>query len=262
MKYLFDYWDKLKGPLSSKFVMLFLDYDGTLAPIAKRPEEAAISVQTKQILRRLTKARRIKLAVISGRRLEDVKKLVGLKDIIYAGNHGFEIEGPKIKFTNQGLIEYRKSLGKIKEELDKKLSNIKGVFLEDKGITLAVHYRLADKKDIPLIKTIFQETLIFYRIKDKVRVGTGKMLLEVRPPINWDKGKVALWLLARQRFAVGGKKTTPIYIGDDTTDEDAFKALKGRGLTIFVGKPRDSHAEYFLKNTKDVARFLGYICRN
>jgi len=145
------------------------------------------------------------------------------------------------------------------------------VLIEDKGVTLAVHYRLVRKKDIPLIKAIFQKALIFYQIKNKVKTGFGKKLLEVRPAVDWNKGKAVLWLLAKCKFFLKEKKVLPIYIGDDKTDEDAFKSLRGIGLTIFVGRPRDSYAEYFLNDTKEIYMFLnkilqlkkcGDICQN
>jgi trehalose-phosphatase len=87
------------------------------------------------------------------------------------------------------------------------------------------------------------------------------MVLEVRPPVDWDKGKVVMWLLARQQFASEGKQVLPVYIGDDLTDEDAFKAIKNKGITIFVGEPKVSHAQYYLKNVNEVAEFIKVILK-
>jgi len=259
MKYFFKHRISFEKIFQNGHIMLFLDYDGTLAPIVKRPQDAVMPSKIKRILKDLLKVPDIEIAVISGRRLDDVKKIVGLRNIIYVGNHGFEAEGPKIKFIVQNLSGFKAVLKKIKKELTKRLYGIKGILIEDKGVTLSVHYRLVRKKDISLIKAIFQKALIFYQIKNKVKTGFGKKLFEVRPAINWDKGKVVLWLLKRHKSFLKGKRVLPVYIGDDVTDEDAFKNLRGRGLTIFVGKSRSSQAEYFLKNTAQVHMFLKKI---
>lgn len=256
MKYLFKYWNTLKQNISNRYIFLFLDYDGTLTPIVESPEKAAISPQIKALLKRLSRNTKFKLAIISGRSLKDIKKMVGLENIIYSGNHGLEIEGPKIKFKSSASPQYKTILKQIKDSLNAKLFGIKGIFIEDKGLTLSIHYRLVDKKQIPKVKTIFHEATIFYLLRNKIKIKPGKMVFEIRPPVEWDKGKVVLWLLARQKFALGERSFIPIYIGDDKTDEDVFGVLKNKGLTIFVGQPRASYAQYYLKNTEEVGEFL------
>jgi trehalose 6-phosphate phosphatase len=259
MKNLFRHWDNLQKELSGKYIMLFLDYDGTLTPIVDRPEKASIAKEVKDLLGKLSKSPRCKLAIISGRALKDIKNIIGLKEIIYSGNHGLEIEGPKIKFEPLVSPGYKMILEHIKNDLRQKISSIRGAFVEDKGLSLSLHYRLVDKKQIPQIKTIFHEITILYLVRNKIKIKAGKMVLEVRPPAEWDKGKVVLWLLTRQVFATQKGRILPIYIGDDATDEDAFKALKNRGLTVFVGEPKQSYAKYYLKNTKEVIDFLRRI---
>jgi trehalose-phosphatase len=261
MKYLFNYWKDLQDKFVNKNIMLFLDYDGTLAPIVKNPDKAFIPGGTRKLLQEFSKLSQYRLAIISGRMLKSVKNMVRLRGIIYAGNHGLEIEGPKIKFRSPVSLAYKTLLKKIKDDLQKKLAGIKGALIEDKGLTLSLHYRAVNKKDIPLVKTIFHEAVIVYLIANKIKVRSGKMVLEIRPPVNWDKGKVALWFLARERFKQQASDILPVYIGDDITDEDAFRDLRNRGLTIFVGKPKDSFAQYYLKNTRQVAKFLESILR-
>lgn len=116
-----------------------------------------------------------------------------------------------------------------------------------------------DKKQIPFLEDVFHEITTFYLARNKIRIKRGKMVLEIRPPVEWDKGKVVLWLLGRQKFVLQDKSFIPIYIGDDTTDEDAFDVLKDKGLTIFVGEPKVSSAQYYLKNTDEVKEFLEMI---
>jgi trehalose-phosphatase len=259
MRYLFNDWDCLKEDLKNSRVMLFLDYDGTLAPIADTPDKAVISKEAKGLLHELSKNRGCKLAVISGRSLKDIKGIVGLKDIIYSGNHGLEIDGPKLKFKSIVPSGFKEVARKIKFDLLKRLTDIKGVILEDKGYTLSVHYRLVKKKDIHLVKTAFHEAIIYYLVGNKIKINTGKMVLELKPPIEWDKGRSVMWLLARQEFASRGDPVLPVYIGDDVTDEDAFSALRKKGLTVFAGKPKKSKAKYYLKGHKDVLKFLRMV---
>ena len=259
MKYLFAHWVNLKKDIIDKYIILFLDYDGTLTPIADTPHQAIIPKETKALLKELTKSLRVKIAIISGRSLGDIKALVGLKDIIYAGNHGLEIEGPKIKFESQVSPRLKSIIRHIYEDAVSKFSKIKGVLIEDKGLTISVHYRLVDKKDNQEFLSIFNEITDSYIVRGKIKINSGKKVYEIRPPVMWNKGMVVLWLLARQRFLLGENKIFPIYIGDDVTDEDAFKALKKKGLTIFVGEQSDSAAQYYLKTTEEVTEFLRLI---
>lgn len=259
MKNLFRHWDSLKRELSDKHIMLFLDYDGTLTPIVSSPEKAFISQEVKELLNELSKSSKCKLAIISGRSLKDIKNIIELKEIIYSGNHGLEIEGPKIQFVTPVSVRYKAILAQIKKELNKRLSSVRGAFVEDKTLSLSLHYRLVDKENIPKVRTIFYETVIPYLVRNKIKIKTGKMVLEVRPPSEWNKGKIVLWLLARQRVALKDKEVVPIYIGDDKADEDAFKVLKKNGISIFVGKPKLSYAQYYLKDTGEVKEFLKRI---
>jgi len=271
MNHLFFYLNRLKEMLGGRGVLLFLDYDGTLAPIVKTPDKADIPRKTMAALERLSDNRYCRVAVISGRALKDVKRKIGLKGIVYAGNHGLEMEGPGVKFRIPVSLGYRITLKKIKSLLKKGLSKIAGVIVEDKGLTLSVHYRLADKKNERLLKAIFYDALSYYIIGNKIKVKPGKKVLEIRPPLEWNKGEIVMWLLARARHLPQWKDSIPVYIGDDITDEDAFMALKDIGLTIFVGSPKNSNAKYYLKDTGEVREFLewvlkiktnGAICKN
>jgi len=259
MEYLFSHWNKLKNRLSDKSILLFLDYDGTLTPIAETPEKAVISRGPKGLLNKLSKKPHCSVAIISGRSLSDIKGLVGLKDIIYAGNHGLEIEGPKIKFESQVSPRLKSIIRNIYEDAVTRFSKIKGVLIEDKGLTISVHYRLVDEKDTQEFLSIFNEITDPYIVRDKIKINFGKKVYEIRPPVMWDKGKVVLWLLARQQFLLGENKILPVYIGDDVTDEDAFKVLKKKGLTIFVGEQASSEAQYYLKTIEEVTEFLRLI---
>lgn len=259
MKYLFDYWSQIKKEFLKGNIFLFFDYDGTLTPIVETPDKAVISRKAKSLLKELLRLPNYRVAIISGRALTDIKKIIGLKDIIYAGNHGLEIEGPKIKFISQVSPRLAEIIGNIYLDLADQLLGIRGAFVEDKGLTISVHYRKVSEKDLPLLQRIFRNITNPYLVRGKIRVNSGKKVFEVKPPVQWDKGKTVMWLLARQELAQRGSQVIPVYLGDDATDEDAFGALKNKGLTIFVGDARESAAEFYLNNTQETLEFMRII---
>lgn len=259
MVYLFSREEEIKRQIANNFIYLFLDYDGTLTPIADTPDKALLPEDMRRLLRKISKLPGCRLAVISGRSLKDIRKMVGLEGIVYSGNHGLEIDGPKLKFESVVPSGFKKLVKDIKSALRSRLAGIDGVILEDKGHTLSVHYRMVDNRHIPLVKSVFRETTACYLAGSRVKINTGKMMLEVRPPIEWDKGRSVMWLLARQKFVSPDEPVMPVYIGDDVTDEDAFSALSNRGLTVFVGKPGKSGAKYYLKDHNDVTKFLALV---
>lgn len=255
MRYLFIKSGKLKSRLKKR-LFFFLDYDGTLTPIAKTPEEAVLPQETKQLLKNLLKTKKCELAIISGRTLQELKKNVGLRNIIYAGSHGFEIEGPNFKFKYPLPHKYNTILKQIRNELHKKLSDVKGIIIEDKRYSVCLHYRLVNSAFVPQVRSCFRHLLQPHLRQKQIVIYRGKSVLEARPNLDWNKGKTVLWLLEKISSAHKATSIFSIYIGDDITDEDAFKILKAKGLTIFVGKPRKFHAKYYLYNTNEVIGFL------
>jgi len=261
MDYLFAQSDKIQELLGNKFIFLFLDYDGTLTAIAPTPQEAVLPQEVRRTLQKLSLRPDCKIGIISGRALKDLKNAVGIENIIYAGNHGLEIEGPKLKFESRVSPQFKSVIRQVAEDLSKELKDIKGALIENKGLTLSIHYRLVDNKDIPLFEKIFYAAVAPYRESGKIKVDRGKKVYEIRPPVHWDKGKAVLWLLARQQFAIGDKKVFPVYLGDDKTDEYAFRALKGKGATVLVGDSGSSVADYYLKDSGEVVKFFNLILK-
>ncbi|MDD5731231.1 MAG: trehalose-phosphatase, partial [Candidatus Omnitrophica bacterium] len=169
MDYLFDCWNKIEERLKGKHLFIFLDFDGTLTPIIDDPDKVRLSAQARKLLKALSERPGYKLAIISGRALKDIRKRAGLNNIVYAGNHGLEIEGPGVDFKSLLPPGYKLTKRRIKDELKRKISLIPGAFLEDKGASLSLHYRKVNKKQAPKIKTIFNETLKPYLAQGKVR---------------------------------------------------------------------------------------------
>jgi len=256
MKYLFAHWNNLKNLIADKFILLFLDYDGTLTPIVKNPDKALISKKTRDLLKKLSANPRCTVAIVTGRAAKDIKRKVSIRNIIYASNHGLQIKGPKINFIAPLPADFQNVLRKIKSHLKNTFRFVKGILLEDKKVTLSVHYRSVNNKYVSFVVwTLLKITMPYIR-KKKIVITFGKKVFEIKPPIEWNKGNAILWLLNRQKSALSDKHILPVYIGDDVTDEDAFNALKNDGLTIFVGHPKKSHAKYYLRNTREVFKFL------
>ena len=256
MKDLLRSWDRFAQQWGGRNIILFLDYDGTLAPIAQSPQEAVLPKENKDLLRSLAKAPGCQVVVISGRALADVKAMVGIQEIDYIGNHGWEIEGPHIRFETLLAPQVTAALEQIKYELEAKLSTIEGAFVEDKGTTLSVHYRLVAPQKVFLVKRIFNKASLPFRRQNKIKTGSGKKVLEIRPFLEWDKGKAALWFLRRQELICGEGNVLPVYVGDDATDEEAFRALKAKGIAVLVGRGQKSHAQYYLESPEAVTEFL------
>jgi len=230
---------------------LFLDYDGTLTPIVKKPGMAELSRPRRNLLKKLSRSPRFLVAIVSGRMLKDITKRVGIKGIYYVGNHGFEIKGPKLKFTHPKAKTAKPLLRKIKKEMHRRFKDIKGIIIEDKILTMSLHYRLVKRSDAAKVKKSFLDIVHPFRRAKKIRITKGKKVFEIRPNAKWHKGAAVLWLIRKM-----GKKIIPVYIGDDTTDEDAFYALRKRGATFRVGKNKKTLAKYRLKNVNEVYKFL------
>ncbi len=256
MTHFFDTCGRLKKIVGRRPVALFLDYDGTLAPIAPTPAQARMPAEMKRLIEEFTAVPRCRLTVVSGRSLRDIRKQVGVRRVFYVGNHGLEMAGPGLRSKSLLTPELKETMKRVKWSLRKEVADIPGVLLEDKGLTLSVHYRLASPEDVASVRRGFVRAAGPFLEEGEIVVTRGKRVFEVRPPLKADKGQAVLWLWKQQKIACGRKDLFPVYLGDDATDEDAFIALKGRGLGIRVGAAGASAASYYLKSTHEVEEFL------
>lgn len=253
MQHVFNVWQNIEKRLwSAKGIFLLLDFDGTLTPIVKRPREAELSPEMEGILKFLAKKKGFEVAIISGRSLSDLKQKIKIRNIIYVGNHGLEIERKGKNFIYPQASKSIPTMKELKKILKARLGSIKGTIVEDKRVGLAVHYRMVKNSDVPELKRTVRQIFRPFMEKGKIKIGYGKKILEAKSPIMWDKGKAASMLLDSFKQ----EKPLSIYLGDDKTDEDAFSALDGKGITVFVGKPRKSKAKFFLRNVGEVGIFL------
>lgn len=259
MEHLLSAWPKVLEQIQKANHILFLsDFDGTLAPIVEKPELAEMPESTHRLLQELASQRQFTVGIISGRALADLKEKVNINGIIYAGNHGFEIEGPGLSFVNPLVDEIKPFFRIIRQILTLTLGTIKGVLVEDKGITLSIHYRQVEESKARDLETLV-ERAIGLSSHGLFKVTSGKKVYEVRPAINWNKGEAIRLLI--KKFGKGGSnnKLLPIYLGDDLTDEDAFQMIEkyGNGVTIHVGeRSPNSKAHYFLRSPDEVHYFI------
>ncbi len=244
-------WDRLREQLRAKRLALFLDYDGTLTPIVSRPELAVLTDARRAVLKKV--ASRFPTAIISGRGREDVERLVGLPELAYAGSHGFDIVGPGGASVGHAVAEWIEPvMEQIAGGVRPKLEGIEGVVIEEKRFSVAIHYRLVDEADVARVEAIVDEAIA---TDARLKKAHGKKVFEVRPDLDWDKGKALLLLL--EALGLDGPDVVPLYIGDDVTDEDAFAVLRDRGIGILVSEaPRPTVATYWVQAPWEVYAFF------
>ncbi len=237
--------------LNGKKPAIFLDYDGCLSPIVKDPDKAVLSDEMRDTLRRLADV--CSVAVVSGRDRADVKKLVQLDNLYYAGSHGFDISGPNNMHTEPGGAKAAvPALDQANKTLDEKLKDVQGVLVERKRYAIAVHYRNVADEQVNRVLQVTEEVIAQH---PELKKGPGKKVMELKPNLDWHKGKAVLWLM--EELDLNKPDIIPIYIGDDLTDEDAFATLQGQGVGIMVGEhDEQTAADYRLDDVDDVQKLL------
>jgi len=255
--------DDLARRLGGGAPAVFLDYDGTLTPIVDRPEDARISQSMREVVRNL--ARRCTVCVVSGRDRPVVQDLMGVDDLVVAGSHGFDIWSP-----TEGTLEHPAGSGfehlieRVEKQVRADLGAIDGVLIEPKKASVAVHSRLVAEHRRPEVDASVEALLAAH--PGELKVTPGKMVHEIQPNLDWDKGKAVLHLL--DALGLDRDGIVPLYLGDDITDEHAFQALAETGIGIFVGDAADPEvgdrrtaAHFGLTSIPEVERFLDALAR-
>lgn len=235
----------------AKQLWLGLDFDGTLTPIVATPDGAVLDADAGTTLAALCGQDCIDVAIISGRALSDIRSKVALDGITYAGNHGMEISGAGIEFEDSEAHALRPRMDEIETGLRRRLTAISGTFVEHKGLSLSVHYRLAGPIDAGLAAACVHASVAN---DPDFRVRAGAKVLEILPVKSGDKGSAIRTLLKMR----ASRNALPIYIGDDLTDEDAFRAIPN-GITIRVGANRATSARYYVASQPEVHKFLNWL---
>lgn len=233
---------------------IFLDFDGTLAPITDDPSDTFIPPETRRAVEHLSSV--CPVAVVSGRDLEDVRHLVGVEGIHYAGSHGFdvvEVDGSR----HRKASEFRPDLERAAKALDRAMEAFEGAFLERKAFALAIHYRMLE--DAGQESAIEDAVDRVVAEEPRLRKTGGKKIFEVRPDVEWHKGKAVTMLAGLLRPEGDTSRVIPLYVGDDLTDEDAFEAIADDGVGVVVrgeDDDRETAASYVLDDPSLVREFL------
>nr|AHN49713.1 trehalose phosphate phosphatase [Delia antiqua] len=253
-----DFELKLPGYLNPKKTLAVLfDYDGTLAPIADNPNKTAMPIATEVILNKIAKHPKIFLAVISGRGIKDVQNRVGINGIMYAGNHGIEIEegdGSRhdYKLPEEVQANYLKLVKELREKVEKN-----NAWVEDKKVSLTYHYR-----DTPVdIKEAQKQVAVRIIESYGFKANQAHEAIEAKPPVNWNKGEAALFILKHKFGENWADDIKVVFAGDDTTDEDAMKMLQGTGKSFRVSTDPEiqTFADFRLSSQDLVSDLLKWI---
>ncbi|KAG0499611.1 hypothetical protein HPP92_003854 [Vanilla planifolia] len=256
-------FEEITTASKGKQIVMFLDYDGTLSPIVEDPDQAFMSDAMRDAVRDVS--RYFPTAIVSGRCRDKVYDFVRLAELCYAGSHGMDIKvpakGPSSMKANAKAVlcqpanKYLPMINKVYKALVQTTKSTPGVKVENNKFCLSVHFRCVDEKRWSSLADQVKSVLEEY---PKLKLTLGRKVLEIRPTIKWDKGKALEFLLECLGFA-DCKDVFPIYIGDDRTDEDAFKMLRdrGQGFGILVSKiPKETGASYSLQEPSEVMVFL------
>ncbi len=225
-------------------VAYFLDFDGTLTPIVQRPEDAWLDAGARAAIESLMQTGAL-VAIVSGRPLADLATRARA-GCMYAGNHGLEILTPRGLYVHPEAVAARGALSRVVAELVERTAALQGIRVEDKELTASVHFREAPELE-PRVRILVREAV--RPVEPRFEIREGKMVLEIRPAVRWNKGDAALFLLRSEAPAA-----LPVVIGDDATDEDMFAAMP-EGITIAVGG-RARGARYRLEEPAEVIAFL------
>ena len=251
---LFDRFEELRDRIEgAEHISVFADFDGTVSPIVPVPGDAELDAEIRPILKALAAKSNISVGVVSGRAVDDLQQRTGIDGLIYVGNHGLEIEAGNTRFREPKAEALRRELKCVSLQLKHTLADIEGLEVEDKGLTLSVHFRRVNEDLHTWVRNASLDTVAKSR---SFVAREGKKVIEVRPQVEWDKGHALKWLLKEVLPA----SSLPIYIGDDVTDEDAFAAIP-QGITIRVGGTPEAGtaAQYVLPDVPSVGRFLDWL---
>lgn len=233
-------------------VFCFLDYDGTLSPLAPTPDATTPLAGTAARLQALAALPGTQVALVSGRTITDLRRYLDVPGIYYVGVHGLQIQFPSgaTQLSERAAV-VRSILPAIKCQIERALAYLPGILIEDKEIALACHYRLASRGDAAIARQTVATVARSYQ-GHGVLVTHGHEVVEIRPAFA-NKGTAVCQLLAAQ-----GRSTLAVYIGDDQTDEDAFALLPEESITLRVGPASTpTAARYRVPEPDDVLRFLG-----
>ena len=252
--------ERIRAARARQPLLLLCDFDGTLTEFHPDPAAVSLSSGRRDLLLRIAAQPGTTIGIVSGRRLDDVRERTRLSagQGFTAGFHGLEIEGPGEGFVHPDIGAARSCAQKIADEIHPLVSPLPGVFIEDKVLSIVLHFRDAAPEHQRLASEILDRTVGAGLAACDVRVMRGACMLEVLPNIPWTKGNAVEWI--REQVTRDGVSPFTVYIGDDVTDEDAFRAVRGYGLSI-AASDRVSGADYIVDGPAAVEQILEEVAR-
>jgi trehalose 6-phosphate phosphatase len=254
LKELFSHWPEISGRVQKSSRRLYLfDIDGTLAPIAKTPGEARIGEDVRKFLAALSAQRSCRVGIITGRKLDDARQLIGLPGLSYAGNHGLEIFFGGRRVVHPAAKAKRGAIAQIHALIKKTFERIPGVIVEGKSFSISVHYRLVAARLKPRFERLIEQEILPRVTSAGLFARHGKKVVEILPSVEWNKGSALAWIAKRWR------RPLTLFVGDDVTDESAFGAMRPTDVSVRVGHAPDSLASYYLKTQRDTKKLLRHL---
>lgn len=248
-KYLFNSLDWI-NEIKDR-ILLMLDFDGTLTSIFNNPDDSYVPSETSQILKELKE--KVLIAVVSGRDIKTMAKKINFSVDYLCGSHGLEIKGKDLHFKHPEATKMKKLIDKLHKEIIEEFKEYPDILIEKKTFSFAFHYRNVEKKNRRVIVKHFLSIINSFK-HYPIKIQKGKMVIEILPKLDWDKGKAIILIMKHLNDSV-----YPIYVGDDITDEFAFLAIKQKGLTIRIGASNKTEAKYYLKYQREINKFLKII---
>lgn len=255
MEWLWSQWPQVAAELvSRRDRLLLLDYDGTLAPSAPVPEQATLPASTRSVLWELSRHSRMTIAVISGRPLCELRRLVGVRNLTYIGRHGLQMWQEGRPAGVRMPQPFQDTVARIRSQLTSLVAEIPGALVEDRGRSVSLQYQLVPDRLERQLMGVFVRDILPLARSSGLTVLHRKKVIELRHRLHWTKGHAALWVMKE----IHRRSVLPIYISDDRTDEDAFAMLQ-RGITIRVGAQGRSKAHYYVRNVDEVVALLQWM---
>lgn len=255
-RHLFAAWSEIRRRVRrAGRLALFTDFDGTLVPIRSRPDQVRLPSHMRRRLAKIVRCGAT-VGVVSGRRLEDVHRRVGLPGIWYVGAHGFFLRDParrRIVLLNR---QETARMDRVRSLLSRRLHAVPGIVVEPKGATIAVHYRGASRPDREMARRCITRAL---QSGPGLCLMAGKSVWEIFPNTDSDKWSAIQFILRREQAGRGGQGWLLFYLGDDTTDERVFEKMAG--ISVAVGKQSRTAARFFLRSPAEVGTFLEELGR-
>jgi trehalose 6-phosphate phosphatase len=245
--------DVLRHIAAADCVFCFLDYDGTLSPLVSTPDQARPLPDTAAVLGALAESPGVRVALVTGRTVTEIRRLIDVPGIYYVGIHGLEICLPDGSLElSERVAVIRAALPPIKRQIEQALGTRPGILIEDKGLALACHYRLASRTDAAKAReTVAAVARSYQRRGVQIAVRHGHEVIEIRSAFV-NKGKTVCRLLGTRH-----PSALAVYVGDDQTDEDAFELLPPESITIRVGSTMAATAaRYRVADPDEVLSFL------